>query len=241
MRIAVTVGDGYTGSVISEVLIGEGHDVIVIDEGAARMATLDIASRAAVAAALSSFGTEAVIHAAAASLVGESVTQPATYYAANVVSSLALLDAMAQADVHELVLSSTAAVDGEPDNNLGWGGRGSRCVRSSTRAAVVTGRTIPVSIAGRRAGDPAVLIASAELARSRLGWELHHQSLEAIVAPAWAWMVGRSLCGAACSVRQPVMSTHQIRGEFTHVPPCQEADVHRARRRSRSEIRQHAA
>jgi UDP-glucose 4-epimerase len=344
MRIAVTGGAGYIGSVVSEVLIDEGHDVLVIDDlskghvdavpAGAGMAQLDIASRTDVTAALLAFRTEAVIHMAAASLVGESVTQPAKYYAANVVSGLALLDAMAQAGVHKLVFSSTAAVYGEPDRqpiretdplqptnpygdtklaferalgwyahayglasislryfnaagatdrhgerhdpethliplvlqtaagrrsqvtvfgddyptpdgtcvrdyvhvediarahvsalqalrpgsaeacNLGCGGRGFSVRQVIDAVTVVTGRTIPVSIAGRRAGDPAVLIASAEQARNRLGWEPRHQSLEAIVASAWAWMVRRGVSEVdASDTRNP------IEPEIHHVPP----------------------
>ncbi|HYY99765.1 MAG TPA: UDP-glucose 4-epimerase GalE, partial [Pyrinomonadaceae bacterium] len=60
-------------------------------------------------------GTEAVIHMAAHSLVGESVTDPAKYYRNNVVAGLSLLDAMRESGVTRLVFSSTAAVYGEPE------------------------------------------------------------------------------------------------------------------------------
>lgn len=51
----------------------------------------------------------------------------------------------------------------------------------------VTGVRIPVTLAGRRAGDPAVLVASSGRARSELGWSPQHPGLEDIVASAWAW------------------------------------------------------
>jgi UDP-glucose 4-epimerase len=51
----------------------------------------------------------------------------------------------------------------------------------------VTGREIPVVTAGRRPGDPAVLVASAERARRELGWEPKRPELDAIVADAWAF------------------------------------------------------
>jgi UDP-glucose 4-epimerase len=60
-------------------------------------------------------GTEAVIHMAADSLVGESVLNPSKYYRNNVVAGLALLDAMKECEVRRLVFSSTAATYGEPE------------------------------------------------------------------------------------------------------------------------------
>ncbi len=122
-RVVVTGGAGYIGSVVTELLINEGHRVLVIDnlskghrdavaEGA-EFAEIDLLDGARVAEALKDFRAEAVIHMAAASLVGESVAKPSMYYRSNVVAGLALLDAMGQADVRQLVFSSTAAVYGE--------------------------------------------------------------------------------------------------------------------------------
>ncbi len=123
MRIAVTGGAGYIGSVVAEVLLAQQHEVLVIDnlskghrdavEGCA-FAQLELWDQAAVAARLREFGCEAVIHMAAHSLVGESVLDPAKYYANNVVAGLSLLQAMRDAGVGRLVFSSTAAVYGEP-------------------------------------------------------------------------------------------------------------------------------
>ena len=123
MRVAVTGGAGYIGSVVVEVLVSQGHDVLVIDNLSKGhrdavvvplLLELDIANRHAVAAELRAFHCDAVIHMAADSLVGESVVQPAKYYRTNVSAGLALLDAMRDANVTRLVFSSTAAVYGEP-------------------------------------------------------------------------------------------------------------------------------
>jgi UDP-glucose 4-epimerase len=124
MRIAVTGGAGYIGSVVTEVLMDEGHDVLVLDDLSkghrdavpvdAEFVQVDLSECGTVAGALQAFRTDAVIHMAASSLVGESVAVPERYYANNVVAGLALLDAMRQAGVERLVFSSTAAVYGEP-------------------------------------------------------------------------------------------------------------------------------
>jgi UDP-glucose 4-epimerase len=125
MRVVVTGGAGYIGSVVADQLIAEGHDVLVIDNlvkghrdavnDSAQFAEIDLIEREPVAAALGEFGADAVIHMAAASLVGESVTDPAKYYRENVVAGLSLLDAMRDAAVDRLVFSSTAAVYGDPE------------------------------------------------------------------------------------------------------------------------------
>jgi UDP-glucose 4-epimerase len=123
MRVAVTGGAGYIGSVVVEVLVREGHDVLVIDNlskghrdavGSAAFAEIDLLDGVNVAARLREFRCEAVIHMAADSLVGESVANPGKYYRNNVVAGLSLLDAMREAVVTRLVFSSTAAVYGEP-------------------------------------------------------------------------------------------------------------------------------
>ena len=54
-------------------------------------------------------------------------------------------------------------------------------------ARKVTGHPIPAVIAPRRAGDPAILIASSEKAKKVLGWKPEHDSLEEIIASAWKW------------------------------------------------------
>jgi UDP-glucose 4-epimerase len=328
MRVVVTGGAGYIGSVVVEVLINEGYEVLVIDnlsKGHADavprdvpLRRIDIANRFSVAATLSEFGADAVIHMAAHSLVGESVTDPGKYYRNNVMAGLALLDAMRDAGVPRMVFSSTAAVYGEPRKqpieeqdptqpsnpygetklaferalqwyggayglssvslryfnaagatrrngelhdpethliplvlraaagliphitvfgddyptpdgtcirdyihvedlarahvlalgamkapgaclayNVGCGGSGYSVREVIDAAARVTGRSIPMKMAPRRAGDPAVLIASSERIQRELGWRPRQQQLDRIIASAWQWMVSRGLAEAA--------------------------------------------
>ncbi|MGH9348031.1 MAG: UDP-glucose 4-epimerase GalE [Vicinamibacterales bacterium] len=124
MRVAVTGGAGYIGSVVCEELAAAGHDVLVIDNlskghadavlESAAFVRADLIDRETVTRALREFGAHAVIHLAADSLVGESVADPGKYYRNNLAAGIALLDAMLGASVRRLVFSSTAAVYGEP-------------------------------------------------------------------------------------------------------------------------------
>ena len=124
MKIFVTGGAGYIGSVLVERLLGRGHEVIVYDnlrkghrQAVAPEATLiegDLLDQPALLAALDGRGIEAVIHLAASSLVGESVQFPHLYFTNNVIGGINLLEAMRQAGVGRLVFSSTAAVYGTP-------------------------------------------------------------------------------------------------------------------------------
>lgn len=124
MRVLVTGGAGYIGSVVVEELLGDGHDVVVYDnlvkghrEAVATDAEFvhgDLLDTALLSATLTEADVDAVIHMAAYSLVGESVEQPAKYYQNNVIAGLSLLDAMREARVAKLVFSSTAATYGEP-------------------------------------------------------------------------------------------------------------------------------
>jgi UDP-glucose 4-epimerase len=123
MRVVVTGGAGYIGSIVAEVLIADGHQVLVIDNltkghrdavpTEASFAQLDLLDHEGVTAQLRRFGCEAVIHMAAHSLVGESVAHPDKYYRNNVTAGLTLLAAMRAAGVDRLVFSSSAAVYGE--------------------------------------------------------------------------------------------------------------------------------
>jgi UDP-glucose 4-epimerase len=125
MRVAVTGGAGYIGSVVTDRLITGGHEVLVIDNlskghtdavsDAAEFVEIDLIEQDNIATVLSEFGADAVVHMAAASLVGESVVNPAKYYRENVVAGLSLLDAMRNASVGRIVFSSTAAVYGDPE------------------------------------------------------------------------------------------------------------------------------
>jgi UDP-glucose 4-epimerase len=121
MKLLVTGGAGYIGSVVAAQLIEDGHEVVVLDDlstghadGVPRGAAFvegDLRSGAAPALAM---GIDAVLHFAAKSLVAESVAQPALYWQHNLGGTLALLEAMRVAQVRRIVFSSTAAVYGEP-------------------------------------------------------------------------------------------------------------------------------
>ncbi len=124
MRLLVTGGAGYIGSVVTSQLLDAGHEVTVLDDlskghrdalpqGADFVQTslLDAAgTRRALAGDF-----DGVLHFAALSLVGQSVEEPELYYRNNVCGTLNLLDAMQEYKVPRLVFSSTAAVYGEPE------------------------------------------------------------------------------------------------------------------------------
>lgn len=316
MRVLVTGGAGYVGSVSVEALLAAGHEVVVLDD----LSTGHRGSMpSAVAAVEGSAGdgplvrdllerqrTDAVLHCAARSLVGESMSDPALYYRDNVAAGMTLLDAMRAAGVRRLVFSSSASVYGEPEAtpvtedaplrpispygetkrafeamlewygrayglrsvslryfnaagatasngedhepethlipnvvaaalgrhelvlfgddyptpdgtpirdyihvadladahllaldstasgdgaatyNLGTG-RGFSVREVLTAAEAVVGRPVPHRVGPRRSGDPPVLVASGERARSALGWRPRRGSLEGIIGSAWAW------------------------------------------------------
>src|SRR3954451_1610562 len=124
MRVLVTGGAGYIGSVLVEELLRDGHAVWVYDSlykghraavvPEAAFVQADLRDGAALRTALREAQIEAVIHMAADSLVGESGVDPAKYYQNNLVTSIGLLDALRECGVERLVFSSTAAVYGEP-------------------------------------------------------------------------------------------------------------------------------
>ena len=323
MRVLVTGGAGYIGSVVVEELLAHNHKPVVYDNlskghrqsvaPGAEFIEGDLIDQKRLREALAGHKIEAVVHMAADSLVGESFQDPAKYYANNVVAGLALLEAMRSTQVSRIVLSSTAAVYGDPQKQpieetdptlptnpygetklvfegaLRWyerahgfryvslryfnaagatqrcgelhdpethliplvlqvaGGerpplevfgndyptRDGTCVRDyihvsdlarahvlalgplSRKSAIfnlgcgggytvlevieaarqVTGRPIPVRMAARRPGDPAVLIASSEKIQKELGWRPQQQELRTIIESAWKWMRSRSSKG----------------------------------------------
>ncbi len=123
MKLLVTGGAGYIGSIVSQQLIAEGHEVVVLDNlerghraavPEARLVVADLLDGERVEALLQE-GFDGVLHFAALALVGESVSHPERYYRTNVGGTLNLLEAMRKADVGKLVFSSTCAVYGQPD------------------------------------------------------------------------------------------------------------------------------
>jgi UDP-glucose 4-epimerase len=124
LKLLVTGGAGYIGSIVARLLLSSGHEVTVLDSLErghraavpydASLVVADLRDAAAVGGALAD-GFDGVLHFAAYALVGESVSRPELYYRNNVVGSLNLLEAMKAADIRRLVFSSTCAVYGQPD------------------------------------------------------------------------------------------------------------------------------
>jgi UDP-glucose 4-epimerase len=124
VKLLVTGGAGYIGSIVAQQLLEAGHDVTVLDNLArghreavpegARLLEIDLLDEAATRTALQE-GFEGVMHFAALALVGESVEHPERYHRGNHVGALNLLDAMREAGCRRLVFSSTCAVYGEPE------------------------------------------------------------------------------------------------------------------------------
>jgi UDP-glucose 4-epimerase len=123
MRLLVTGGAGYIGSVVAAQLVAAGHDVVVLDDLSTGYAdavppgaTFVKGTLRDCAAEVLADGIDAVLHFAAKSLVGESVANPAKYWSANLGSTIVLLEAMREIGVRTIVFSSTAAVYGEPEH-----------------------------------------------------------------------------------------------------------------------------
>ncbi len=125
MRILVTGGAGYVGSVSVEKFLEAGHEVTVLDDlstghraavsEGALLEQVSYGDRDAVAAILERRRIDAVLHCGAKSLVGESMTDPAKYFRENVAGGVALLEAMRTVGVKRIVFSSTAATYGMPE------------------------------------------------------------------------------------------------------------------------------
>lgn len=322
MSVLVTGGAGYIGSHTVAELNASGAEVVIVDDLSqghraavdtvgCPMYRLDIHDASAMREVMLQHRIDTVIHFAASSLVGESMSAPLKYYQNNVSGSERLLSAMVEAGVKRIVFSSSAAVYGEPEctpipetaplaptnpygeskvaieRMLRWcyeaygissvslryfNAAGSHpelplleahhpethlipivlqaaagrletvhlygtdyptpdgtCVRDyihvvdlarahrlavdrlrtggiscvslnlgigkgfSVREVIdacqrVTGRTIPVQTAARRAGDPAVLVAAPASAKELLGWTPEITTLEPMVASVWRWM-----------------------------------------------------
>jgi UDP-glucose 4-epimerase len=124
VKLLVTGGAGYIGSVVAHQLVESGHETVVLDnlsrgyeravpEGA-QLVSGDLLDSEGLRRVLAA-GFDGVLHFAALSLVSESVEQPERYFRNNVCGTLNLLEAMNQANARKLVFSSTAAVYGEPE------------------------------------------------------------------------------------------------------------------------------
>src|ERR1043165_3600532 len=125
MKIFVVGGAGYIGSICSEILLNEGHQVAIFDnlseghraalDSRASFIEGDLNDRQGIEAALAKTQPDAVMHFAANALVGESMQNPSKYFRNNVANALNMLDAMVPTGVKRLVFSSTCAIFGPPD------------------------------------------------------------------------------------------------------------------------------
>jgi len=125
MKILITGGAGYIGSVAAEILVRQQHDVVVFDNlqqghreavtSGAKLVVGDLAAPSAIESALASFRPDAVMHFAANSLVGESMKEPFRYLGDNVVNALNLLKAMEKFEIRRIILSSTANLFADPE------------------------------------------------------------------------------------------------------------------------------
>jgi UDP-glucose 4-epimerase len=125
MKILVTGGAGYIGSVVVERLIADDESVIVLDNLSlghraavhprAVFVEADLLDRRAVDAVMAEHRPDAVMHFASHTLVGESMQRPFLYLGENVVGGLNLLESMVQHDVKRFILSSTANLFDAPE------------------------------------------------------------------------------------------------------------------------------
>lgn len=125
MAILVTGGAGYIGSVVVERLINAGQRVVVLDNlstgyrnavhSDAEFVLGDIRDIPCLKHVFSHFDIDGVIHMAAKALIPESITDPAPFYEINLSGGIKLIDTMATHGVRQIIMSSTAAVYGQPD------------------------------------------------------------------------------------------------------------------------------
>ncbi len=125
MRVFVTGGAGYIGSVATAMLADAGHEVVVFDslelghreavDPRARLIVGDLRDAESVEQAMAATKPDAVMHFAAYALVGESMTAPERYFENNVAGGINLARAMLKTGVRRIVFSSTCATYGQPD------------------------------------------------------------------------------------------------------------------------------
>jgi UDP-glucose 4-epimerase len=124
MRVLITGGAGYVGSICTEELITAGHEVVILDDfrtghraavhPAAQLIEADFGNAAIVRNLLRSTSIDTVMHFAGETLVAKSMTDPQSYFDVNVKSGIEFLNVLLEHRIKVLIFSSTAAVYGEP-------------------------------------------------------------------------------------------------------------------------------
>jgi len=125
MKVLVTGGAGYIGSVTVELLLNGGHEVVIFDnlerghrsaiDERARLIEGDLRNQAEIENAIQQTRPDGVMHFAAYALVGESMARPEMYFANNVKGGINLAEAMLKNGVKKIVFSSSCATYGQPD------------------------------------------------------------------------------------------------------------------------------
>ncbi len=125
MRILVTGGAGYIGSIVSWLLSDSGHEVLILDDlstghrkavAGLGIVVLDLLDRGRVDEACRRFRPEACMHFAAKSLVSESMDRPLEYFGNNLSGAINLFHALVESGCENIVFSSSAAIFGEPES-----------------------------------------------------------------------------------------------------------------------------
>jgi UDP-glucose 4-epimerase len=205
MTLLVTGGAGYIGSHMVHALVDAGERVVVLDNLAtgfdwaiAKGTSLvvgDLGDQPRAAALIAEHRVDAVIHFAASTVVPDSVHDPLGYYHNNTVNSHALIESAVKGGVRHFIFSSTAAVYGNPervpvredDATVPTSPYGSSKLMTEIMLRDVSGVDFEIAFAGRRAGDPAQIVAASDRARSLLKWHPHFDDLQTIVRHALAW------------------------------------------------------
>jgi UDP-glucose 4-epimerase len=128
MRLLVSGGAGYVGSVTAALLVEAGHEVVVVDDlstghrdavpAGASFRHADLLDQRQLGDVLREVGKiDAILHFAARSVVGESVAEPVRYFRHNITTTANLLEAMRDHGIGTIVFSSTAAVYGDPETS----------------------------------------------------------------------------------------------------------------------------
>ena len=126
MKILVTGGAGYVGSIVTEELLANGYQVTVLDNlqqghrsavlPGAEFINIDLEDKVALENLFHKGKFDGVMHLAAETVIEFSMSDPRRYFKNNIVNAIFLLDTMLKYDVKQLVFSSTAATYGEPKN-----------------------------------------------------------------------------------------------------------------------------